>query len=873
MSLTSSSRLGPYEIITMLGAGGMGEVYRARDSRLSRDVAIKVLPPEVSRDPERLRRFELEARAAASLNHPNILTVHEIGSHNGQPYVVSELLEGQTLRSILSGSALPVKQAADYGIQIATGLAAAHEKGIVHRDVKPENLFVTSDGRLKILDFGLAKLTESVPPSNGTSDDTQRVETLPGIVFGTAGYMSPEQVRGQPVDHRTDIFAFGCVFYEMLSGQRAFKSGAPAETMAAILNDEPNSPSSVNAAVPRGFDRVTQRCLEKPPAVRFQSAKDVAFAIDAVSSWSAMDRAVAASSGAAASPRVNRRWMRVLIPSAAVALVAVGAMFDRLSPTRRSSMPRVTRLTFERGTVSSARFTTDGKTVVYGARWGGEPTRIFQMRLGTPESTAVQLPDADLLAISAGGELAISPNRLNDYSYGTLARAPLVGGLRRDVLEDVTAADWSHDGTQLAVVRRVNGRDRLEYPVGKVLYESVGNISDPRIAPQEDAIAFLDHQQFRSDCCLDEAHVMLTSIGKESKRLGPAWPQASGLSWSADGREVWFTAGDSAWFSDASLRSVSRDGVVRQIWSVPLGLTLRDIAADGRALLTGTTTRNYVALLSPELSSERDVSWFSLAAIQDLSTDGRSLLLTRQDEGVGRNREVGLRSLAAWTAVRLGPGHGVELSSDGRWALALLPTDPTKLLLLPTGAGESREISTPGFTYLNAGWFPDGKRVAFVAKNGTELPAAYVQDLNGGAPRRVASDVSFGLGTGAPLRVSPDGKWLTGPQKGGPPVLLPLDGGEPKHLPTLTADDRPLNWSTDGSAVFVERAVSDKRWATSIVRYDLVTSAITPVRQIEPSDVAGMASRPWCLITADGRVIVYIITRQQSDLYVVDGLK
>ena len=869
MRLAPGTPVGVYEIRSPLGHGGMGEVYRAHDSRLGRDVAIKVLSSEASVDSERLRRFEQEARAAASLNHPNILTVHEIGMHDGQPYVVSELLEGQTIRSILLAGALPVKKAADYAVQIAMGLAAAHDKGIVHRDVKPENLLVTADGRLKILDFGLAKLTEPAAALNATTQETWLLKTVSGVVFGTAGYMSPEQVRGQPVDHRTDIFAFGCVLYEMLSGRRAFKGNTAAETMSAILNEEPEPPSSSNASVPRVLDRITQRCLEKQPGLRFQSAKDIGFAIDAVSGLSGGDPA-SASTPALAAPDKGRRWMGVLATSA-VALLALGAAVGRFSFSSSSSSPRVTRLTFERGTVSSARFAADGKTVVYGAAWGGEPTRIFQTRLGSPEAAAVQLPDAELLAISAAGELAISAglHRLNTGTItGMLARAPLVGGSRRDVLEDVKAADWSRDGSQFAVVRRVDGKDRLEYPIGTVLYETRGSITDPRIAPQGDAIAFLDHPEVT----MGGAQVAVITTSRESKRLGPTWGDASGLAWSPDGREVWFTAGDAAWTSDASLRSVTREGVLRQLWSVPPGLTLLDVAPDGRALLTAKTTRNYIAWLGPNRSTERDISWYSLSAIQDLSADGNSILLTRQDEGAGRNREFGLRRVEPSAAVRLGRGHGIALSFDGKWALARLLGDPSKLLRLPTGAGETRQIATPGFTYLNAGWLPDGKGIVFTAKTGDES-AAYLQDLDGGNPRRIASAVAFMPGTAAPLRVSPDGKWFTGPQIDGPPVLVPVDGGEPRFLPMLTADDRPLNWSVDGKALFLERAVPDKRWAMSIVRYDLTTSQITTVRQIEPSDLAGIWNRPWCLITPDGQAIVYVINRHLSDLYLVEGLK
>ena len=282
MTLAAGTRLDAYEILGLVGAGGMGEVYRARDSALKREVAIKVLPSFVSRDPDRLSRFEQEAQAAAALNHPNILAVYQFGQFNGSPYLVSELLEGSTLRQLLQRGPLPIRKAIDYGMQIAHGLAAAHEKGIVHRDLKPENLFVTKDGHVKILDFGLAKLMHREPNPDGTRSYCE-LETDPGMVMGTAGYMSPEQVRGQTVDHRTDIFAFGAILHEMLSGKRAFQRSTSAETMTAILNDDPPAISQTGANIPPALQRVVNRCLEKNPEQRFHSASDLAFALDALS--------------------------------------------------------------------------------------------------------------------------------------------------------------------------------------------------------------------------------------------------------------------------------------------------------------------------------------------------------------------------------------------------------------------------------------------------------------------------------------------------------------------------------------------------------------------------------------------------------------
>ncbi|MDQ3756088.1 MAG: protein kinase, partial [Acidobacteriota bacterium] len=300
--------LGRYEILSQIGAGGMGEVYRARDTKLGRDVAIKVLPAAFSAETERLRRFGQEAQAAGSLNHPNILAIHDIGTHDGAPYIVSELLEGETLREQMNGTALPARKAIDYALQIASALAAAHGKGIVHRDLKPENIFVTRDGRLKILDFGIAKLIE---PSREAQTDvpTRRINTEPGTVIGTVGYMSPEQVRAQPVDHRSDIFSFGVVLYEMLSGRRAFKGESAVETLNAILTEDPADLSTTDSQVAPGVGRVVRHCLEKNPEQRFQSARDVAFALEGVTGLSGSASTQVAAASGRTRPRERLPWI------------------------------------------------------------------------------------------------------------------------------------------------------------------------------------------------------------------------------------------------------------------------------------------------------------------------------------------------------------------------------------------------------------------------------------------------------------------------------------------------------------------------------------------------------------------------------------
>ena len=408
MTLAVGTRLGPYEIVAPLGAGGMGEVYRGKDSRLGREVAIKVLPASFSNDPDRLRRFEQEARAAGILNHPNITVVHDIATVEGAPYVVTELLEGETLRSRLAGGPLAPRRAIEFAIQIAHGLAAAHEKGIVHRDLKPENLFVTKDGRVKILDFGLAKLTQPEKAGPQTSLPTETAGTEPGVVLGTLGYMSPEQVRGRPADARSDIFSFGAILYEMLSGKKAFHGDSAADTMSAILREDAPDLSATNRDVHPGLDRIVRHCLEKNPEERFQSASDLAFDLEALTGVSGPGTV------AAAVPR-RGRGRRLLLLLAAATVASVVTLVLGFLIGRRASQPEPAsfhRVTWRHGTVLSARFAPDGQTVLYSASWDGQPPAIYLKRPESPDAVPLELPSAELLAMSPSREMAIQLNRL-----------------------------------------------------------------------------------------------------------------------------------------------------------------------------------------------------------------------------------------------------------------------------------------------------------------------------------------------------------------------------------------------------------------------------------------------------------------------------
>ncbi len=859
MPLTAGSKLGPYEVLGQIGAGGMGEVYRARDERLKRDVAVKVLPASFSSDPERLRRFEQEAQAAGALNHPNILAIYDVGTFEGEPYVVSELLEGETLRSRLSGGALPQRKAIDYSVQVAHGLAAAHEKGIVHRDLKPENLFVTKDGRLKILDFGLAKLTQ---PEGGVGEQTNLPTatkgTEPGVVLGTLGYMAPEQVRGKPADARSDIFSFGAILYEMLSGKRAFHGESAADTMSAILSKEPPDLSETNRSIAPGLERVVRHCLEKNPEERFHSAHDLAFDLQALSGdSSAGARAVPAPAGSLTSRTVSLS-LAAALALAALAAGAVGAWALLRKPA--SEPPRFTRLSFRRGLIQSARFAPDGQTIVYGAAWEGAPFEVFTTRAEGRESRSLGIGAADVLSVSRSGELAVSLSRRFTTGWentGTLAQVPLDGGAPREVLEKVQEADWAPDGKTLAVVHEVAGKCRLEFPIGKVLYEASGWISLARISPRGDRIAFVDHPQ-RGDNIGSLSIVDLS--GKKTTLMAQT---AQGLAWAPDGEEVWASAG-------GNLLAVSRSGQRRILGRVPGGAWLLDVSRGGRALLAHTNIRREIAGLGPGEGRERNLSWFDWSFPGDLSLDGKTVLFDEANRQSEEGYPVYLRRTDGSPAVLLGEGTGIALSPDGRWALSSLhPFGRTQLVLLPTGAGQPRPLPADAIRYSGRGaWLPDGRRVAVAGSEEGHGLRLYVRDVEGGRARPVTPEgIGHDFNGNA---VSPDGRFVTAIDAEGQAFLYPIDGGEPRPIPGIVPGELPVRWSSVTSLLVTSRP---GELPAKIFRIDIASGRRELVKQLTPLDPAGVFSIDPVRITPDGKAYVYSYRRLLSELYLVEGLK
>jgi eukaryotic-like serine/threonine-protein kinase len=871
MALTPSTRLGPYEIQSPLGAGGMGEVYRARDTRLGRDVAVKVLTEFFAKDPERLRRFEQEARAVAALNHPNIVAVYDIGTQDGRAYLVSELLEGETLREALHGGQLSTRKATDYAVQVASGLAAAHEKGVVHRDLKPENIFITSDGRVKILDFGLAKLVapEAKPDEGATIEN---VPTSAGAVLGTVGYMSPEQVRGEPVDARSDIFALGAILYEMLSGQRAFRRDTSAETMTAILKEDPPELSSTTKLVSPAMERIVRRCLEKNPVQRFQSARDLAFNLEGVSGASSSSGAAVAPSETPASARGTKTRLLALA-AGLLSLILVAAASWLLG--RRSapvSSPSYHQLTFERGLVYAARFAADGRSVYYSASWNGEPLQIYSTSPDGPESRPLNLLNSTLFAVSSSN-LAISLGCADTYignCMGTLGEVPLAGGTPREVSSDVIAADWTADGSEMAVIRQAEGKERVEFPRGKVIYEDDHTLGCVRIAPSGNAVAFFRFINADGDAAW---LIVLDRNGKELFRSG-LYISTEGLAWSPSGEEVWAAATKDAGWADA-IHGFTFSGQERVVLRLPGILRLHDVSRDGRILLSKESWRNGIQFRGPADSKERNLDWLDYATMRDLSADGKQLAFDDWGAASGSNGLAYLRKTDGSPAIKLGEWNEPILSPDGTKVLAISANTSTlatglSFALLPTGVGEIQKLSSGQFVQAeNMGWTPDGKAVYFAVSDGKGW-RMYLQDVDGSAARPVTPFMSIKRSHVEGDLVSPDGKLMFARDVNGKGMLYPLAGGDARLVPGWLPDDLWVNWTADGRSAYI---YNDNKTNASVFKLDLTTGKREPLMTLALTDPAGVTAISNVRMTPDGKTYAYTFAREMSDLFLVEGVR
>jgi len=862
MALANGTRLGPYEIVAPLGAGGMGEVYRARDTRLDRMVAIKVLPPHFADDEMRRQRFEREAKVVSSLNHPNICTLHDVGQQDGVHFIVMEYLEGESLAERLEKGPLPAVQVLQYGTQIASALDKAHRHGVTHRDLKPGNIILTKSGA-KLLDFGLAKAEPSAAMGKTLTDATPRPQPMTklGVVIGTVPYMSPEQLDGKEVDARSDIFSLGAVLYEMVTGNRAFQGNSEFSVASAILHKDPASISTQQPLTPPALERTIRVCLAKEPDERWQSASDLWNELRWISEGGSQSGAMTAwqagsQPGVRVAPAARRsvRAQMAWIVAALLAIVAAAALIIAFRSGRGQKPLAFRQLNFRREAVFQAAFA--GDTVVYSAAAADNTPQIFAVRSDYPEPQPIGPRGTTLLAVSSKGELAVLLNA--HYVWyrlftGTLARMTLGGGAPREIQEGVRQADWSPDGSQLAIIREAGGKDRLEYPIGHVLREVSGSLSDVRFSPKGDRIAYFEHPRKWDD----RGSVNLVDLAGNNTVLSEGYWSLRGLSWAPAGDEILFSASQSG--GSFTIYGLSMEGKRRNAYQPPGGFIIQDVAPDGRWLATRLDYRYAAMVHTPDMTGDQDLSWLNTSHARALSQDGQTLLFS--ETTIGTNYAVCLRKTDGSPVLRLGEGWAAGLSADGKWVLAVVQTLPPKLLIYPTGPGDTRQLERGNIEhYATAAWFPDGKSVLISGNEPGKGVRFYVQEIRGG-PRPVTPE---GARDGL---LSADGNLILARRPEGY-FIYPIAGGEPRPVPGLTPDDILALWSADGrSALVYRRGEIPYR----VERVDLANGHRTLFKEFAPPDRTGLLSLREVFVTNDLRSYAYTAYYQVSSLFVSDG--
>ena len=853
------SRLGDYRIRGKLGSGAMGDVYRARDDRLDRDVALKILPETFASDLGRVRRFETEARLASALNHPNIVTIYSVGAVDSVSFIAMELVEGRSLREAMAAAPFSVKKLLDIAFQLATGLARAHEAGIVHRDLKPENVMITRDGIVKILDFGLSKRM----PFEGEAGSMKSTLTQEGAVIGTVGYMSPEQAAGEAVDFRSDQFSFGAILYEMATGKRAFQGKSAVETLASIIRDEPEPVARANPRVPAPLRWLVERCLAKEPSARYAATEDLARELETLGEH------VPGLSGKGTlfpGPRRRARSRTIGLAVVTVAAMAGGYFLGRRVERTRVSSPRFQQLTFRNAGISSARFAPDGQTVVYTAQWEGKLPELFTTRIDSPETRSLGLPSAEILSISSSGRMALllTPPRLgalfrlphsdvpSRFFPGVLAEAPFAGGAPRELLDNVWSADLSPAGDVFAVSHEIGGKNRLEFPAGRVLYEkSTGVLAfRPSISPSGDRVAFVN----LGNLFVTGADGQVLDL--RERALEALWSRAT--------NEIWF---NSVARGTTDLFAVFPGHAKRRVTTFPGDFVLHDLSGDGRVLLGRVSESSEILGDFPGEARPRNLSHFDRSLGAALAPGGDTLLFNEAGQG---GHSVYLRRTDGSPPKRLADGWGWALSRDGKFVLAGGLPYPS-ILLIPTGPGPSRPIDTPGLKPGGRmGFFPDGRRIWFLAEHPVQGRRAWVQDLDGGNPRPVTPpDVVTPV-------LSDDGRFLCARDADGDWYLHSTDTSESHKVVGLREGEDPIQWTPDGR-LYVrsadEHRPDESPVITRIYRHDPLTGRRELWKEIPAVNPSAGGAIDNIFFSADGKTCVYTHHRYSSELFVVDGLR
>jgi hypothetical protein len=867
--LSTGTTFGPYKIVAPLGRGGMGEVYRARDGRLGRDVALKVLREEDAEDPELLTRFEREARAASSLNHPNIVVVYEAGAasvpgrESPVHYLAMELIDGEPIDASLAGEPMPLRRFLDLATQLADGIARAHESGIVHRDLKPSNVFVTSEGRVKILDFGLATLRLH------SGDDTQSPTaagrlTSPGIAIGTLGFMSPEQARGEEPTPASDQFSLGCIFYEMLTGQRAFSRSSAAETFSAILRDDPRPVDEINPSVPQPLRWILERCLAKAPRDRYVSTRDLARDLQTIRDHATTGFRAAAD--ARAEPR--RRFLWIAAAAIAIAAVAAGGIL-LLNLFRTPLQPEFRRLTFREGIVTRALFAPNG-SILYAASWEGNPVRSY---LALPESTGIdRVLDSDVqfpLGYSEDGSqvlVLVGPSRLSVNESGTLAWWPSLGGRPRRILDNAGWADVAGNGRFLAVVRDLGAERVLELrsaegELQRTLFRTSGAIWFARISPDDKQVAFV-HFPFRLD---STGEIQIAAIdGSGSKALTRRFERCAGLDWSAKTGEVWFSASTRTAYGSGTLWTVTPSGKLRSRYVLPDFFTLQSVSGSGDRFLLTSQREGIDLTVRRGAEDPHDLSWLGWTLIRDISPDGKTALFF--DGGpTEKTSGVWIRPLEGGDATRLGEGFPGKFSPDGRWVVAVTRplSGAPQLILIPVEAGGVRRLPA-SVGNVSAPSFAGPSTLLFV-RSDKGVREVWTMETDGSGARPLG-----GAGCDMPI-ASPSGSsflCLKGERKRSL-FLYPIKNGPGRKLYELPNDGDFVyaRWSATGDRIF---GVTRNR---RLLTLDSSTGTLLREEALPLAGTTGQDRLIAAALDAEAATRAYSVLRTSSDLYLASGIR
>ena len=823
-----------YRIERELGAGGMATVYLAHDLKHDRRVAIKVLRPElaavIGAD-----RFLSEIKTTANLQHPHILALHDSGQADSFLFYVMPFVEGESLRDRLAREKqLPIADAVRIATEVAGALDYAHRHGIIHRDIKPENILL-HDGRALVADFGIALAA--------TSAGHRMTET--GMSLGTPHYMSPEQAMGdRELTPRSDVYALGAMTYEMLLGEPPFTGPTAQSIVAKVISEKPAPLIARRERVPQVVEDAVLTALEKLPADRFATTAQFAEALTRPDTAGTVTRRGMQGTEAIARPWLRDRRSIVALSVAAAALAVVAVLVRRGGA---DTLDRVvfTQQTFVPQAIFNARFAPDGQTIVYSAALEGNQTQLYLIRPDFPAASPLGPPNTHLLAVSSKGDLAVLTGarflRHRLFS-GTLARMPLGGGAPRELLTDVREADWSPDGSALAIIHEVGGKDRLEYPIGKVLYESPGYLSDPRVSPGGDAIALFEHP-YRYD---DRGAVILVDRGGHRTVLSDGYDAMEGLAWAPDGRAVLLsgTQGERG----MQVRSVDLHGRSRQRLPSPGVLTMQDVArgGGGRWLVTTDDQQDRVFVRAPGAQADRDVSWLDRSQLPVISEDGKFVVFTNAGADAGVNYATMLRKTDGTPVVRLAEGFPAGLSFDGRWLLVIIPSGQQQLMLYPTGPGQPRRLDHGEFQNINyAQFFPGGQQLLVCGNEPGRAPRCYARALDGGALRPVTAE-----GTDAGF-VSPDGREIVGRLTSHGFRVYPTDGGAPREVPSLKPEDQVFGWAREGGAVWVG---NPNEIPMRIERLDLASGRRTLLEVIAPPNRSGLLFFGWISLALDPHV-------------------